>query len=601
MILRSSRFTVFLALGLLAACSADEGTSDDLTNGGTTTGTPDGMDNPDAAGAGGFSAGTSGDAGGTDGGGGGGDGDATGTGGDGTSSGGTPTGSAGTGGATGSGAATGADDGAELPDIALSPGCAAIPDLASSTVHQVASDEQDDFASALDAAQAGDIILLTQDAPDTYLKIDGYDFDPANPVWVVAQAGVQLHSLTVQYSSGINVAGVEFTSTDGYTLLKVVASQDIKILRNSFDLSAVQGHGQSAIIMSPYDEPTIENSDTIEIGCNSFENIEFATPTDSGSFIKSQYDNGLIPLNLHIHHNLFKNIAPVPNGAGFEGDSDREAIVFGDSDSQDVAANYVVEFNLFEDCDGENEIITVKTSNNTIRHNTFKNSLGSVSVRFGTNTNVYGNYFFADGDNQHAYPNDTGGIRLYGSNHLVFNNYFEGLTGTGYRMPILLDSGDANDSSGGSGHERTSNVSVLNNTIVDCTAGLGVGSENYSIPPSGNTVANNLIVNTESSLLVLSSPINTLLENNMGFGSDAGGALILAESNPLNHDGTLFRLSETSPAVDAGSSNYSELVTDDIEGQSRSTTDIGADEFSGDTTSRAPLASADVGPASPTP
>ena len=48
----------------------------------------------------------------------------------------------------------------------------------------------------------------------------------------------------------------------------------------------------------------------------------------------------------------------------------------------------VVEFNLFEDCDGDPEIVSVKSCDNIIRHNTFLKSYGTLSLRHGNKRNL---------------------------------------------------------------------------------------------------------------------------------------------------------------------------------------------------------------------
>ncbi|WP_167859691.1 chondroitinase-B domain-containing protein [Paenibacillus cymbidii] len=49
------------------------------------------------------------------------------------------------------------------------------------------------------------------------------------------------------------------------------------------------------------------------------------------------------------------------------------------------------------ECDGEGQIISGKTSNVTLRNNTFWNSVGSLTLRHGNNNEVYGNTFMGDG------------------------------------------------------------------------------------------------------------------------------------------------------------------------------------------------------------
>lgn len=83
-----------------------------------------------------------------------------------------------------------------------------------------------------------------------------------------------------------------------------------------------------------------------------------------------------------------------------------------------------IEQNLFENCDGDPERVFVKTCDNIIRYNTFLSSKGTVCLRNGNRTVVNGNYFLGQG------KEGTGGIRFQGDEYKIYNNYFEGLTGT---------------------------------------------------------------------------------------------------------------------------------------------------------------------------
>ena len=468
----------------------------------------------------------------------------------------------------------------------LSQGCADI----GGSGKTIEVNDEDELSDALASAAAGDTIVIKADLDDT-LSVRDLKFDARNPLWIVGD-GVSVENASIRNSVGVSIGGIRFTSNDASTLLKVENSQNIQIVRNTFDHTGVQS-GQTSIVTS-------QATDSVEIGCNAFQNMDFANAA-SGSFIKTQWDEPALTKNLHIHHNHFKGITPVPNDGGFKGDSDREAIAFGVADTQDIVTSHIVEFNLFEDCDGENEIITVKTSGNSIRFNTFLNSLGSVSVRFGANTDVYGNFFLANEDNQNAFPNDTGGIRVYGTGHRIFNNYFEGLTGESWRVPINVDGGDTSDSTGGNRHERSTNVLVVNNTLVNCTHGIGVGTH-YNLDAKDTVFANNLFVNLENPMFDIGNQSGSTFFANMGIGSPVGLALEAAqlmETDPmLVQGGGVFRLSDTSPARNAANTQFA-FVQDDIEGNARQMPDIGADEFTAESPSRRLLSAADVGPASP--
>ena len=65
----------------------------------------------------------------------------------------------------------------------------------------------------------------------------------------------------------------------------------------------------------------------------------------------------------------------------------------------------IVEHNLLVNCSGEAEIISVKSSKNTIRYNTIRNSTGNLTLRAGKNNLVYGNFVFGTGN--------QGGLRIF--------------------------------------------------------------------------------------------------------------------------------------------------------------------------------------------
>lgn len=414
------------------------------------------------------------------------------------------------------------------------------------------------------------------------------------------------------------------------TFLKIVGSTNTKVVRNDFDhsTSAVGGAiSQSALITSAY---IIENesdvvtsattSDDIEIAYNKFHDHLFTgnngASKKSGSFIKTQVDDGIndapiVSKRLHIHHNHFNNIAPyieTVDGTTPAGDSDREAIVLGIASVQTVATNHLVEYNLFENCDGENEIITVKTAANTLRYNTFKNSMGSLSVRFGFDTEVYGNYFFGEGASTiYTDPNyQTGGIRIYGLRHKIYNNYMQNLTGTTWRQPILLDNGDT-DGTTGDKHQRPQNVEIVNNTLVNNLGSLAIGSTNYTSKPKNNKIANNLVVGNEGTLMFDIGESSNVFEGNIAY---ATGSAILGVSkannevlaiDPLLQDTTINSYSikqpgSASPVINASTGSYS-YITQDINGVVRNLADVGAFEYAATPlTTLQPLAANDVGP-----
>jgi poly(beta-D-mannuronate) lyase len=81
----------------------------------------------------------------------------------------------------------------------------------------------------------------------------------------------------------------------------------------------------------------------------------------------------------------------------------------------------VVEHNLFERCNGEGELIGIKSHRNIIRGNTFKDCNGAVSIRDGNYNSVYGNAFIALDEPRAA------GVRIHGKHNAFVNNYLYGI------------------------------------------------------------------------------------------------------------------------------------------------------------------------------
>ena len=380
--------------------------------------------------------------------------------------------------------------------------------------------DADDLTETLKSVSAGDEIVITGGD-----SISIKDVCFAGEVLIRAETvgSVTLETASITRSQGITLQGFVFGPNDASTLLKVADSKNIKILRNTFDHEDVVD-GQSSLVSTG-------NSEKITIAYNEFLDKNVITEEEtgevdgdgnpyyeinSGSYIKFQYDDDTESMTkeAHIHHNYFKNIeAYVQTGNTTpEGDSDREAIVFGDSGSQDITTSHVIEYNLFEDCDGENEIMTVKTSGNTFSHNTFLNSMGSLSFRLGHDNTAEYNYFYgtdADAAVQYFYGTtiekvanyQTGGVRIYGENHIVRGNYMENLSGDTWRLPILVDSGDVSDSSNGNSHEAPTNALIEGNILVNnLNGGIQVGGDKYSIMPSSNTFKDNEVVGDTGNL-----------------------------------------------------------------------------------------------------
>ena len=153
----------------------------------------------------------------------------------------------------------------------------------------------------------------------------------------------------------------------------------------------------------------------------------------------------------------------------------------------------VVENNYFDRCNGEVEIVSVKSGKNQIRNNTFFESRGTLTLRHGNGNLIEGNVFFGNG------VDHTGGVRIINRDQVVKNNYFEGLTGYRFGSGFTLMNGVPNSPI--NRYHQVVNAQVENNTFVDVKhIHLAAGSDSErSAVPVDSYFKNNLFYNKNQS------------------------------------------------------------------------------------------------------
>ncbi len=182
---------------------------------------------------------------------------------------------------------------------------------------------------------------------------------------------------------------------------------------------------------------------------NRVDHCTFDDKRTDGVMLVIDGDEGRLSLRTRIDHNLFRGvIKSVRNGM--------EAIRIGDSGFQRIDAHTIVEENRFEECRGDAEVISVKSSANIIRGNVFVGCDGAAIVlRHGDRSVVEGNRI--DG----AERTKSGGIRVHGAGHVVRGNTI-GKTGA---FAIALPAG--NSVSKDTGHAPVVDVLIENNRILN--------------------------------------------------------------------------------------------------------------------------------------
>ena len=272
------------------------------------------------------------------------------------------------------------------------------------------------------------------------------------------------------------------------------------------------------------------------------------------------------------------------------GENGWETIRIGTSTTSLSDSNITVENNLFENCDGEIEIISNKSGGNIYRFNTFFESAGALTLRHGNGCLIDSNMFIG---NNKTSPREAGGVRIIGTDHTVINNYFENTVERHDAVITVeagLDDGPLNS------YVAASNAMIAFNTIVGSSSVPAISmnrdlNQNWEGIPRTEAaenvvVANNIFARTSgsSSTFITGSPDegSASYEGNIAFnGTVAGqpGFTIVDPLLALDPSTTIYRPAVNSPVIDAAAGDYSAVTTSDVDGDVRSGTyDVGADE-----------------------
>ncbi len=464
---------------------------------------------------------------------------------------------------------------------------AALPAFA--TEYIVSSASQ--ISQAMQTARAGDTLTMTNGSwtnQDILFQGSGV---AGNPIVLRARS---YGSVTLNGTSRLRIAGNYLVAENFLFLDGNCASNPVVEFRNGSNESNYCRFTNSAIIN--YSPPDI-NTDSKWVSMygtyNRVDHCFFRNKTNSGTTLVVWLSNRA---NYHrIDHNHF-GLRPE---LGFNGG---ETIRVGTSDWSMYDSFTTVEYNLFEQCNGETEIISSKSCGNVYRYNTFRSCAGTLTLRHGNRCTVEGNFFFGNG------VSGSGGIRIIGEDHKVFNNYVAGTTGDEFRAALSLVNGIPNSPL--SGYYQVKRAVVAFNTLVDNVSNVALGagaSSSQSLPPLDCTIANNIVRGTQSPLIdQIAAPINMTLEGNIFYGATLGisptpSGIRIADPQlaAAGADG-VRRLNSGSPAINTSAGTYS-FVQDDMDGQLRdSLKDVGADEHASSSAVRRPLSAADVGPNSGT-
>jgi hypothetical protein len=424
-----------------------------------------------------------------------------------------------------------------------------------------------ELQTAINNAAPGDVIILANGVYTATADI------------TINKKGTAAQPITIAAQS---IGGAEITGAGGFSIVSPAAYIVIK----GFTFTHAANHAKMAsgtsfcrwtrnIFETPGEGEYLQlNGNDHEVDYNTFQN-----KSNLGRFITVRGSGSQIAQRLRIHHNYFyKQLPGGGNGA--------ETLQFGLSGYSLSSSNSIIEHNVFEACDGENEMISIKASAVTIRYNTIRNCPAQFTLRHGNRCLVYGNYF-----------SNTPGLRIFGDDHVIFSNYFENCSTA---LDIGNGDGEVADGAPLTSHDRPDRILIAFNTLVNCSSNFKQGGRTGGLGATFITVANNIVQGGGAAASIAGAYTNPVWTNNILFNVSSPGAMPASGytiGDPMlarDITGT-YHLQAGSAAIDATTDSFPAVITD-MDGQPRTTPfDIGADEVSAAPVTAHLLNPADVG------
>ena len=352
----------------------------------------------------------------------------------------------------------------------------------------------------------------------------------ANPVVLQAEtAGLVILNGT----SRLSIGGSYIVVSGLYFLNGTLSGNAVVEFRTGVNASNCILKNSAIVSYNPSDNTVDSKWVSLYGQNNTVDHCSFENKTNSGTLLVVWLTSG-VTVNHIISNNYFgyRNSNLDADGNELNG---QEIIRVGDSSTSMTTAGVTVSGNYFERCNGEIETISNKSCGNLYTNNLFYECHGMLTLRHGNSCTVAGNYFFGNG------VSESGGVRIIGENHKVYNNYFENLRGTNYRSALCMVRGKENSAL--NEYFQVKNALVAFNTMVNCSQAFSINynsSSSLTLPPINSVIAHNHVYNTSSTY------------NNVTIDQNSVSAMTVTWKNNLMNQGKYSNFSYNSTQVITG-------------------------------------------------
>ena len=345
-------------------------------------------------------------------------------------------------------------------------------------------DDKQDYKKIAASLKAGDTVILKNGVWQDFeidLKGEGSEDKPitlrAQTPGKVILSGQSNLQLSGQY---LVASGLVFK--DGFT-----PSRSVVEFRTGRDAYAYHSR-VTEVVIDNFNNPDKEESDfwvSMYGQHNRFDHSHLVGKRNKGVTVAVRLNSENSQQNYHsIDHNYF-GYRPIFGSNG------GETLRVGTSHYSLTDSHTTIENNYFDRTNGEVEVISVKSGKNILRGNVFFEARGALTMRHGNDNLVENNVFFGNGK-----PH-TGGIRVINKNHIIQNNYLEGLTGYFFGSGFTVLNGVPNSPI--NRYHQVDNAHIKRNTFIDVEhMQLAAGSDaERSAVPINSSFTSNIVYNSD--------------------------------------------------------------------------------------------------------
>jgi poly(beta-D-mannuronate) lyase len=344
----------------------------------------------------------------------------------------------------------------------------------------------DELKKANKEALPGDIIILQNGEWDNITISLNCNGTLENPVTFKAQTAGKV---IITGQSKLQLGG-SFIIVDGLYFTRGYAGNDAIIDFRINNKQLANNCRISNTVINDFNNPKRMDENywvSLSGKNNRIDHCSFLNKKNMGVLMAVILDDERSRGNFHsIDHNYFGVRLPLASNSG-------EMIRVGVSQHCEFNSNTQIVDNFFEHCDGETEIISIKSGSNVVRNNLFKECQGSVVLRHGNYNTVESNIFLGND------KEGTGGVRVINKGQWVVNNLFYKCRGVGFRSPLSIMNGVFN--SPANRYVAVTDAVIANNSFYNCTPiSLCEGSDTErTVVPRAVYFADNIFYNDRDS------------------------------------------------------------------------------------------------------